>query len=129
MPDEDPLNLRQDAGAATEKWSEMGFQIPGPTKGKVDHLIATHGAERLPRPPHAFHDIPEDRALICVVDTKMYETASFCFSAAEMALVNDSSDFRPRTWLVMDRGKAEELSKYRTAPAECRKEPRASGRK
>ena len=107
----------------------MGFQIPGPTKGKVDHLIATHGAERLPRPPHAFHEIPEDRALICVVDTKMYETASFCFSAAEMALVNDSSDFRPRTWLVMDRGKAEELSKYRTAPAECRKEPRASGRK
>ena len=104
----------------------MGFQIPGPTKGKVDHLIATHGAERLPRPPHAFHDIPEDRALICVVDTKMYETASFCFSAAEMALVNDSSDFRPRTWLVMDRGKAEELSKYRTEPAECRKEPRAS---
>jgi len=77
----------------------------------------------------AFHEIPEDRALICVVDTKMYETASFCFSAAEMALVNDSSDFRPRTWLVMDRGKAEELSKYRTAPAERRKEPRASGRK
>ena len=69
----------------------MGFQIPGPTKGKVNHLIATHGAERLPRPPHAFHEIPEDRALICVVDTKMYETASFCFSAAEMALVNDSS--------------------------------------
>src|ERR1700757_3933188 len=101
----------------------MGFQIPGPTKGKVDHLIVTHGAERLPRPPHAFHQIPENRALICVVDTKMYETASFCFSAAEMALVNDSSDFRPRTWLVMDRGKAEELSKYRTAPAERRKEP------
>jgi hypothetical protein len=25
----------------------MGFQIPGPTKGKVDHLIATHGAEGL----------------------------------------------------------------------------------
>ena len=54
----------------------MGFQIPGPTKGKVNHLIATHGAERLPRPPHAFHDIPEDRELISVVDTKMYETAS-----------------------------------------------------
>src|SRR6202048_1393611 len=55
----------------------MGFQIPGPTKGKVNHLIATHGAERLPRPTHAFQEIPEDRALICVVDTKMYETASF----------------------------------------------------
>ena len=107
----------------------MAFHLPGPTKGKVDHLIATHGAERLPRSPTAFHDIPEDRALICVVDTVMYETVSFCFSGAEMALLNDSTDFRPRTWLVMDRRKAEELSKYRTAPAERRKEPRASGRK
>src|ERR1700730_13048553 len=103
----------------------MGFQLPGPTKGKVAHLIATYGAERLPQPPVAFHDIPESKALICVVDTLTYETASFCFSAAEMALLNDSSDFRPRTWLVMNRRKAEELSKYRTAPAERRKEPGA----
>jgi hypothetical protein len=42
----------------------MGFQIPGPTKGKVDHLIATYGAERVPRPPAAFRDIPESKALI-----------------------------------------------------------------
>ena len=107
----------------------MGFQLPGPTKGKVDHLIATYGAKRLPHPPAAFHDIPESQALICVVDTVTYETASFCFSAAEMALFNDSSDFRPRTWLVMDRRKAEELSKYRTAPAERRKEPGSEHRK
>jgi hypothetical protein len=106
----------------------MGFHLPGPTKGKVDHLIATYGAERVPRPPAAFHDIPESKALICVVDTVTYETASFCFSAAEMALHNDSSDFRARTWLVMDRRKAEELSKYRTAPAERRKEPGAEHR-
>ena len=99
----------------------MGFYLPGPTKGKVDHVIATHGAERISRPPDAFHDIPLNKALICVVDTVTYETASFCFSAAEMALHNDSSDFRRRTWLVMDRATAEELSKYRTAPAERRK--------
>jgi hypothetical protein len=103
----------------------MGFQLPGPTKGKVDHLVATYGAERLPHPPAAFHDVPESEALICVVDTVTYETASFCFSAAEMALHNDSSDFRRRTWLVMDRATAEELSQYRTALAERRKEPGA----
>jgi hypothetical protein len=107
----------------------MGFQLPGPTKGKVDHLIATYGAERLPQPPDAFHDVSESKALICVVDTVTYETASFCFSAAEMALHNDSSDFRPRTWLVMDRATAEELSKYRTTPAERRKEPGAEHHK
>ena len=100
----------------------MGFHLPGPTRGKVDYLIATYGAERVPHPPDAFHDIPESKALICVVDTVTYETASFCFSAAEMALLNDSTDFRSRTWLVMDRGIGEELSKYRTTPAERRKE-------
>ena len=99
----------------------MGFYLPGPTTGKVDHLIATHGAERISRPPDAFHDIPLDKALICVVDTVTYETANFCFSATEMALLNDSTDFRRRTWLLMDLGKAEELSKYRTTPAERRK--------
>src|ERR1700739_118187 len=103
----------------------MGFQLPGPTKGKVDHLIATYGAERVPHPPAAFHDLPESKALICVVDTVTYETASFCFSAAEMALFNDSSHFRPRTWLVVGRATAEKLSKYRTAPAERSKEPAA----
>ena len=45
----------------------MSFHIPGPTKGKVDHLIATYGAERLSKPPKAFHDIPESKALLCVV--------------------------------------------------------------
>jgi hypothetical protein len=103
----------------------MSFHLPGPTKGKVDHLIATYGAERVSQPPDAFHEIPESKALICVVDTLTYETATFCFSAVEMALLNDSTDFRPRTWLLMDRSKAEELSKFRTAPAERRKEPNA----
>ena len=101
----------------------MGFHIPGPTKGKVDHLIATYGAERLSKPPKAFHDIPESKALICVVDTVTYETASYCFSAVEMTLLNDTTDFRRRTWLLMDRRKAEELLKFRTVPAERRKGP------
>jgi len=55
--------------------------------------------------------------------------SAYCFSAVEMALLNDSTDFRRRTWLLMDRRKAEELSKYRTAPAERRKEPSAQDRK
>jgi hypothetical protein len=100
----------------------MSFHLPGPTKGKVDDLIATYDAERLSKPPKRFHDVPEDRALICVVDTVTYETASYCFSAVEMTLLNDPTDFRSRTWLLMDRRKAEELSKFRTAPAERRKE-------
>jgi hypothetical protein len=106
----------------------MGFQLPGPTKGKVDHLIETYGAERVLRPPDAFHDIPESKALICVVDTLTYDTAHHCFSAAEMISLKEA-DFRPHTWLLMDRMKVEELSKFTTAPAERRKEPGAEDRK
>jgi hypothetical protein len=40
-----------------------------------------------------------------------------------MTLLNDSTDFRRRIWLLMDRRQAEELSKFRTALAERRKEP------
>jgi hypothetical protein len=74
-----PLHVRTGSERSNLYGSDMGFQIPGPTKGKVDHLIATYGAERLPHPPAAFHDIPESKALICVVDTVTYETASFLF--------------------------------------------------
>jgi len=101
----------------------MGFHLPGPTKGKVEHLIATYGAARISKPPEAFHDIPESKPLICVVDTVTYETATYCYSAVEMTLLNDSTDFRRRIWLLMDRRQAEKLSKFRTALAERRKEP------
>jgi hypothetical protein len=92
----------------------MGFQLPGPTKGKVEHLIAKYGAERLAKPPKAFHGIPEGKALVCVVDSVTYETAHYCFSAAEMAQLNDATDFRSRTWLLMYRDRVERLSRLRT---------------
>ena len=94
----------------------MGFQLPGPTKGKVEHLIATYGAERLSDPPKAFDDIPECKVLICVIDSVRYETVSYCLSAAEMAWVNDTTDFRPRTWLLIEKDRMETLSRFPTAP-------------
>jgi hypothetical protein len=77
----------------------MGFHLPGPTKGKVEHLIATYGAARISKPPEAFHDIPESKALICVVDTVTYETATYCYSAVEMTLLNETTRWT-RTWSV-----------------------------
>ena len=100
----------------------MGFHLPGPTKGKVEHLIATYGAERISKPPEAFHDIPESKALICVVDTVTYETATYCYSAVEMTPMIRPTSVGGFGWL-MDRRQAEELSKFRTALAERRKEP------
>jgi hypothetical protein len=48
----------------------MGFQLPGPTKGKVQYLVETYQAEVLDR---------------------------------------DHSDFRKRTWILMDKRKDNQL--------------------
>jgi len=49
----------------------MGFQIPGPTKGKVQYLVDVYQAVVLARPPRNFNDIPDHQAIICVVDTRL----------------------------------------------------------
>jgi hypothetical protein len=94
----------------------MGFTIPGPTRGKAEHLIRMHNAERLPSAPRAFHQIPAGRALICVIHTYMDETAFYCFSALELAVHDDPSDFRKREWVLIDKTKAEELSNFPKPP-------------
>src|SRR5258706_10451274 len=84
----------------------MGFQIPGPTKGKVQYFVDVYQAVVLARPPRSFNDIPDHQAIICVVDTIQYEVASYAFSQQEFSLLDDHSDFRKRTWLLMDKTKA-----------------------
>jgi len=90
----------------------MGFQIRGPTKGKVQYFVDTYHAVILDGPPLNFHDIPDRQALICIVDTIQYEVASYAFSQQEFSLLDDHSDFRKRTWLLMDKTKANQLSGF-----------------
>ena len=42
----------------------MGFQIPGPTKGKVQYFVDVYQAVVLARPPGSFNDIPDHQAII-----------------------------------------------------------------
>jgi methylase of polypeptide subunit release factors len=63
----------------------MGFQIPGPTNGKVQYLVERYQAEVLDRAPRNFDEIPEYRAIICVIDTRDYEVASYAFSRQELS--------------------------------------------
>jgi hypothetical protein len=90
----------------------MGFQIPGPTTGKVQYLIDMYQAVVLDRPPRNFTEIPDHQAIICVVDTIQYEVASYAFSRQEFSLLDDRSDFRKRTWLLMEKARANELSGF-----------------
>ncbi len=90
----------------------MGFQIPGPTKGKVQYLVDVYQAVVLDRPPRNFYKIADHQAIICVIDTLQYEVASYAFSRQEFSLLDDHSDFRKRTWLLMDKTKASQLSGF-----------------
>jgi hypothetical protein len=115
--------------------SDMSFHLPGPTKGKIEHLIATYGAERISKPPKALRDIPESKALICVVDSVRYETATYCFSTVEMTLLDDSTGRDEIVCHVDDVGDrldgGESISVPRSsragAPRRLRRPPESSG--
>lgn len=89
----------------------MGYYIEVPeSRRKAAQLAEIHGAQIVPRPA-SFDDIPSDKALICVVDNRIFEAAGHCYSPAEFAAFAHD-DGRPKQWLLMDRGKAEKLSGY-----------------
>jgi hypothetical protein len=90
----------------------MGFQIPGPTKGKVQYLVDMYQAVVLDQPPRNFSDIPDHQAIIRVTDTLQYEVASYAYSRQEFSLLDDHSDFRKRPWLLMYKAKANQLSGF-----------------
>jgi len=90
----------------------MGFYIQGPTTGKAAFIVSEYDGKIIPQ-PEAFADIPEDKALICVVANPMFEAAGYCFNDREFDCFSNSSDLRPKKWLVMDKSKAEKLSGYK----------------
>ena len=90
----------------------MGFQIPGPTNGKVQYLVDMYQAIVIDGPPRHFDDIRKHQAIICVIDTLQYEVASYAFSQQEFSLLDDHSDFRKRTWLLMGKTKANQVSGF-----------------
>ena len=87
----------------------MGFYIEGPTVGKAAYLVKEHGAE-LTNSCMLWEDIPDGKAAICVVLNGAWDAAAYCFSEKEFDEWHDFSDPRPKTWLLMDKSKAKELS-------------------
>lgn len=89
----------------------MGYYIEVPhNKGKAQQLVELYGAEILSKAPEFWVKGPK-QAIICVVDNGPFEAAGFCFSRRELEDFK-VPDGRPRTWLLMDRKKACELTGY-----------------
>ena len=94
----------------------MGYYIEtGTAKNKVDFLVENHGGEIV-----FDYKVQECLKLglgvVCVVDNGPFEAAAFVYSQAEFDAFHDPADFRPKTWVVMDRETAEKLSGYAPNP-------------
>jgi hypothetical protein len=71
------------------------------------------GATELTYPPDSISDLPQDKALVCVVENGVFDAAALAFDDEELARFKapDTGRFtRPRTWLVMDKQQAYELA-------------------
>lgn len=72
--------------------------------------FGAYAAEIVPLAPASFGDIPEDKALIVVVDNGLFEAAGYAYDDIEFAEFTNPRDRRPRTFVIMDKHAAEECS-------------------
>ena len=95
----------------------MGYYIETPqNRGKAEFLIGTHGARKVSG-IDAKAAFQRGKGVVCVIDNVAWEAAAFIYSDREFDEFDPTNprntDYRPRTWLVMDLAKAKELSGYR----------------
>lgn len=91
----------------------MGYYVQGPTFGKAQFLVEQHGGQILPTPPKTLADLPEGKGLVVVVDNGIFEAAAFAFNEGEYQEFSYPDDLRPKTYVVADRTKLEELTRYK----------------
>lgn len=89
----------------------MGYYIQGPTTGKAQYIVSEYDGKIIPC-PKKFSDIPEDKALISVVSNGPFDAAAYCYSDKEFVEFTSPTDYRPKTWLIMDKTLAEKLSGF-----------------
>lgn len=82
--------------------------------GKAMQICRDHGAERSTWAEcrEVVQNATSDKAVIVVVNNGMFEAAGFAFDVDEFKAFTLPDDERPRSFLIMDRKKAEELSGY-----------------
>lgn len=91
----------------------MGYYVNHETlgnTGKAQKLIDNFKAVEA-QAPH-FSAIPEDKALVCVVENGPFDAVALAFSEQEMKEFM-CLDGRKKTWLYMDKKLAHKLSGYK----------------
>jgi len=91
----------------------MGYYIEtGQVKNKAADICRDHDAAVVSAAAAAVA-LHQGLGVVCVINNGMFEAAAFIYNDAEFDAFNDDMDPRPRTWLTMDRDKAEQLSNYK----------------
>jgi len=90
----------------------MGYYIQVPNnKGKAQQLVKLHGARIITEPQGFWMKDPKE-AFICVVDNGMFEAAGFAYNESEFNEFK-RPDGRPKTWLIIDRELAKQLTGFK----------------
>lgn len=90
----------------------MGYYIPGPPQGKVEYLTRVYKDATVIPVPDSFN-VPDDKALVCVVENPHFDAAGYCYNEREFKEFTDTSDPRHKTWVLMDKDDAELESGFR----------------
>ena len=91
----------------------MGYYIE--TKhplNKASQIVCQHKGEIVPKPLN-FDNIPEDKALIVVVQNGMFDAAGYAFDEREFKSFTQPSDLRPKTFILLDKEIANKLTGYK----------------
>lgn len=95
----------------------MGFYLnntpdgtPLRAHGKANDLMAKADARPLIEPPSSFAEIPEGNSLICVFHNGPFDAALLVYDENEMRVATDPTDFRPKSYLLMEKKLAFKLA-------------------
>lgn len=91
----------------------MGFYIQGPARGKAQMLCEQHNGVRLDGPPESYQELPEDKALVVVVNNGPFEAAGLCYNEREFDDFTSDSDPRPKEFVLLDKLTAYRLAGYK----------------
>jgi hypothetical protein len=89
----------------------MGWYIQGPALGKAQFIVSEYDGKIIPC-PKSFSEVPDGKALVCVVKNGPFDAAAYCFNDHEFEAFTYPCDCRPKTWLLVDKQKVHEVTGY-----------------
>ena len=83
---------------------------PLPAVGKANILAKSSGVEEVTQ-PKTYGEIPDSKAIICVVSNGPFEAAGYAYCEDEFKVFS-APDSRPKRWFLMDKNLVNKLTGY-----------------